>query len=330
MKKIKFEKSKYPIFKFSFWIILICSITLIFIIFKKNLHLFNISGKYAKNPVSFNMSLNRKNDDTFFVCYGKYCKALENNSLIGNISGLSNIKSSVLNNEDENFNNLQYENIYFAVPSETKNIENLITKFDIFINKQAYQYDINEVLNFEHKSVKIALNDNSKTKECEVYTFKNLNSNVDFKTKASVAFLSLIKYPQFYLIPYIWLFVCILIFIFNKDVFKISTKKKIAILSILALIFGLITTLSYISIKSDKENVLNNYIKNDKKNYKNYKIEILKTDKKINKINKEEYKKNTVLYFSSDLLDIDIANLSNAKMQILNANNKKIGKLIIK
>mgnify|MGYP003305784653 CR=1 FL=1 len=132
--KFKFEKSKYPIFKISFWVILISSIVLIGLIAKKNLHLFNIGGNYAKNPVSFNVTFNRKNDENFLVCYGKYCKALENNSLVGNASGLSNIKSSVLDNDDENFADLEYENIYFAAPKETKNIENGKNNYAIFNN----------------------------------------------------------------------------------------------------------------------------------------------------------------------------------------------------
>ncbi len=327
--RFKFEKSKYPIFKISFWIILISSIVLIFLIAKKNLHLFNISGNYAKNPVSFNVAFNRKNDDNFLVCYGKYCKALENNSLIGNTSGLSNIKSSVLGNEDENFADLEYENIYFAVPKETKNVENLIDKFDIFVNKKAYQYDISEVIKFDSKTVKITLDDKKEAKEYRIYAFENLNSNVDFKIQNSILFLSLIKYLNFYIIPFAWFVVCALIFLFNKDVFTIDAKKKAIILSGMVLIYGLISSFLLIYLRANKNDVLANYIKNDIKNYKNYKIEILKTDKKIDKIDKEKYEKNTILYFDSDMLNIDLANLVNAKMQILNANNKKVGKLII-
>ncbi|MBQ9150463.1 hypothetical protein IJX73_05985 [bacterium] len=328
--RFKFAKSKYPIFKISFWVILISSIVLIFLIAKKNLHLFNISGNYAKNPVSFNVTFNRKIDENFLVCYGKYCKALENNSLVGNASGLSNIKSSVLDNEDENFADLEYENIYFAVPKETKNVENLIDKFDIFVNKKAYQYDVSEVVKFDNKTVKIALDDKKELKEYEVYTFKNLNSNVDFKIQNSILFLSLIKYLNFYIIPFVWLVVCAFIFLFNKDVFKIDTKKKVIILSGIILIYGLISSFLLFYLKANKSDVLANYIENDKNNYKNYKIEILKTDKKLDKIDKEKYEKNAILYFDSDMLNIDLASLSNAKMQILNANDKKLGKLIIK
>ena len=328
--RFKFAKSKYPIFKISFWVILISSIVLIFLIAKKNLHLFNISGNYAKNPVSFNVTFNRKIDENFLVCYGKYCKALENNSLVGNASGLSNIKSSVLDNEDENFIDLEYENIYFAVPKETKNVENLIDKFDIFVNKKAYQYDVSEVVKFDNKTVKIALDDKKEPKEYEVYTFKNLNSNVDFKIQNSILFLSLIKYLNFYIIPFVWLVVCAFIFLFNKDVFKIDTKKKVIILSGIILIYGLISSFLLFYLKANKSDVLANYIENDKNNYKNYKIEILKTDKKLDKIDKEKYEKNAILYFDSDMLNIDLASLSNAKMQILNANDKKLGKLIIK
>lgn len=328
--RFKFAKSKYPIFKISFWVILISSIVLIFLIAKKNLHLFNISGNYAKNPVSFNVTFNRKIDENFLVCYGKYCKALENNSLVGNASGLSNIKSSVLDNEDENFADLEYENIYFAVPKETKNVENLIDKFDIFVNKKAYQYDVSEVVKFDNKTVKIALDDKKELKEYEVYTFKNLNSNVDFKIQNSILFLSLIKYLNFYIIPFVWLVVCAFIFLFNKDAFKIDTKKKVIILSGIILIYGLISSFLLFYLKANKSDVLANYIENDKNNYKNYKIEILKTDKKLDKIDKEKYEKNAILYFDSDMLNIDLASLSNAKMQILNANDKKLGKLIIK
>ena len=328
--KFKFEKSKYPIFKISFWIILISSIILICLIAKKNLHLFAIKENYAKNPVSFNVTFNRQNNNNFLVCYGKYCKALENNSLIGNTSGLANIKSSVLNNKDENFTNLEYENIYFAVPAEIKNHENLIDKFDIFIGKKAYQYNISDVLKFENKSVKIALDNSSEIKEYKVYVFENLNSNVDFKVKFAVSFLSLVKYLKFYIIPFAWLLICGLIFLFNKDVFKISFKKKMIILISFASFLFLISAIFYFMLQEEKAGILTKFIECDSKKYQNYKIEVLKSDKKLDKIEKEKYEKNTVLYFDSDTLNVDIANLSNAKMQILKANDKKIGKLIIK
>lgn len=329
MKRFKFEKSKYPIFKISFWIILFCSIVLICLIAKKNLHLFSVNGNYAKNPVSFNVTFNRKNNDNFLVCYGKYCKALNDNSLVGNSSGLANIKSSSIDSEDENFADLKYENIYFAIPKEIKNVQNLIDKFDIFINAKAYQYDIFEVLKFENKIVKIALENDLEAKEYKIYAFKNLNSNVDLKTKIAIINLSLVKNIEFYIIPFAWFLVCILIFLFNKDVFKTAFKQKLIIIGSSFFAFLLILTMFYFLLGKAKVNVLVDYIENDSNNYKNYKIEVLKSDKKLEKISKEKYEKNTVLYFDSDVLNVDVASLTNAKMQIFNANDKKVGKLII-
>ena len=282
------------------------------------------------------------------MCYGKYCKALKDNSLIGNRSGMANIKSSTLDSSDDAFAKLNYENIYFAIPNETKNIKNIVDKFDIFINKKAYQYNISDVLKFENRTVQIALDNQEKTKEYKVYTFKNLNSDVDLKTKISIIFLSTYKYAKFYIVPYVWLFVCLLIFLFNEDFsfakkmqplenevqdeflkrkkYK-NVKSKTLILLFIAIIYGLLFVIFNFSLKN--ENALDNYINNDKENYKKHKIEILKADEKQSKIEKEKYEKNTVLYFDSTSLDIDMANLANAKMQILNANDVKVGKLII-
>ena len=46
MFKIKFQKSKYPIFKISFWIILICSLLLILNIIRINAFAFKIKNIY--------------------------------------------------------------------------------------------------------------------------------------------------------------------------------------------------------------------------------------------------------------------------------------------
>ena len=103
-KKIRFEKSKYPIFKITFWILLVASLVMIGLIIRKNLCVFNIEkfGSTVK-PITINVKFKNKINDNYFVCFDNYCKPFENNSLPDSSFERVNSYSVTFDNSDEEY-----------------------------------------------------------------------------------------------------------------------------------------------------------------------------------------------------------------------------------
>ena len=222
------------------------------------------------------------------------------------------------------------------------------------IGKNYYHFNVSDVLKFNSKVVSIVLDNSKEAKEYKVFAFSELNSKVEFKDKIKVAFLSLVFNYKCYIVPYIWLSICLLIFIFNKDAFKISIKNKLKIL--FALLFALIFLLfsAYLLLNNKNNDELLEYIKKDLVNYKNYETHIISNknedylkeyfknenskiifhyvdkDEKLTKIEKDDYKKdkkNIVIYFDSDSVEIETVSILSARMNVINTNSKKLGKI---
>ena len=151
--------------------------------------------------------------------------------------------------------------------------------------------------------------------------------------------------------PYLWLFVAILIYLFNKDAFKISFKNKIIVL--FSLVFGFIFVEggAYLILKHYQNDAYKEFINRDIKNYSNdYKIYvfddkkdlklskdvILKTidtkkDKPIIKINKNDYIKDNekaLIYLNSEVCDVNILTINNPKSEIYRTNYNDIVKIV--
>jgi len=354
LKRIKFEKSKYPIFKIAFFILIFCSLSMIFYIAKINFCLYNIKNIGSSiRPITLNIKFNKPVEKDIFICFNDYCKVLENNSTIDNIIKKTNIYSVSLNENDEEFFQKRVKNIYFA-HLINKNTIDSIESIVLYIGNDYKTLSKEDIKNSEFKTSRIKIN-NDKEAEYKIYKIKN-SSNIQKPLRLiSIFILSFVYNWNAYIIPFSWLFVAILIFLFNKDAFNMPLKKKSLILFLSIVLFA--TMISGAKLLTPKEsqgqNNLIDFVLNDIKNYKDYEINILSNQKDIpdklknqninwhfielkdntplNKIDKYNYtkNKNALLYFDSNTVNVDIMTFSNAKMHIIKSNYLKIGKIIL-
>lgn len=350
--KYKFEKSKYPIFKIAFWILLFCSIFLFLAIAKNNAYKINIKNHPPiLKPISVNVEFERNTKEEFFVCFDEFCKPLETNSLISQKAGFPYVSSVSFNIEDENFFKTKIKNVYFAIPKDAKNLENKINNVNVFISNELYYYNYSDVKKLENKKAFLTFEDGKNQKEYVLYTFKNSNNYIGLKNHLMTLVLSFVFKMKLYFFPCCWLFVSLLIFLFNKDAFRDSFKKKAIILTSIFSFLALIMLSIHFILPKENDDIFDKFIENDIKNVKDYNIQVIsfknKTPKnlknkditwhyinsdedKISKLPKEEYAKNnekTIIYFDSKSADIEAISLFSARAKIYYANYSAIGKL---
>ena len=354
-KNIKFEKSKYPIIKIAFWIILFCVVLMVLMINKKNAYYLNIKNhNQILKPITLNLELNRQMEDKFFVCFNDYCEAPKSNSLMGEKAKLAFVYSSSFDYENEDFYRTKINNVYFAYPKNAKNIENKIKEVNLYIGDESYHYNFSQLEKLENKVVSIVSDEDSKAQEYKIYKFENSNNYIGLKNHLITLFLSLFYNWKVYIIPYIWLFISLLAFLLDKDSFKMSNKLKGSILSsFLVFIIVSFSVVSLIYPKVQNDEYLN-YILKDAINYsKTHKIHILSDEKdfenriklddvelnyhqvdtskeKLSKIDSKEYVKNNekaIIYFDSNVVNIDMVSLVNARAKLYKTNNGMIGKI---
>ncbi len=355
-KNVKLKKSKFAMFNLAFWILLVCSILMIGCIIRKNFCVFNIKniGSTVK-PITLNVLFNSKVNDAVFVCFDDYCKPIENNSLLDNALNLTNSYSASFDNSDEQFIAKKVKSIKFAYPAKAKNFEYKIDNISLHIGDKLKTYTFEEVQKLDSKTVSLLLEGKEEKVEYKVVQFEKSNNNYGFFHCFGVILLSFVFNWQFYIVPYAWLFVALLIFLFNKDVFEIKLKTKGMFLGILSL-FYLILFVCFFAFMPRLENGKNdliNFVLFDSKNYKDYEIHII-SDKKeipeqlkennivwhfvdvekdgeIKKIEREKYipkNKRGILYFNSDVANVEMMSMSNKKLQVFKTNYKQNGKMV--
>lgn len=351
--KYKFEKSKYPIFKVAFWILIFCSIFSFIMIAKNNAYSLSIKGfSPILKPITTNIEFSRYVNDKIFICFDDYCKPLEENSMISQRAGFSFINSVSFNEEDKTFSKPKIKNVYLALPKNMKNADNKIEKVSIYFADKGRYYDFTDIKSFENKEVSLMIDGEKKPQKYTIYKFKNSNNYIGIKKHLLTILLSFTTKIKLYTLPYCWLFVALLIFLFNKDAFKASLKAKGAILSSVVLFISLFAFIFSFLLPKEID-TFGEYILNDIEHYsKTHKIHIIaenkklskklknidaiwhyinSKDKKINKIEKEKFVKNnqkTIIYFDSNSADIDSLSMFNAKAKIYYTNYGAIGKLI--
>ncbi|MBR5303323.1 MAG: hypothetical protein IKU37_00680 [Candidatus Gastranaerophilales bacterium] len=352
--KYEFKKSKYPIFKIAFWILLFCSICSFLMIAKNNAYyLTSKNHTFILKPITVNIEFTRNVDDMVFVCFDDYCKTLKQNSPIAQKAGFSYINSASFNGNDEVFFKTKIKKTQLALPKAMKNPENKIKNIVLNIGNDIKYYDFLDIKKLENKNTLIKIDGKQNPEHYIVYTFENSGNYIGLKNHLITIMLSFVEKIKLYTLPYCWLFVSILIFLFNKDAFKISFKRKAVVLS--SVILFILLFIYGISLFLPKgNNMLGECILNDIKSYsepieiqvitqKNKELnENLKElnitwhyvdskGEKINKINKDDYIKNdkkTIIYFNSDSVDIGMISLLNPRVKIYETNNGAIGKII--
>lgn len=353
-KKIRFEKSKYPIFKIAFWILLVASILMIGLIIKKNLYCFNIKDFGATvKPITLNVKFKNKIDDDYFVCFDNYCKPLENNSLVDGSREIVNSYSATFDNSDEEFIKNKISNIYFAHSLENKNAKNNIESIYFYIGDESYAFNFSDIEKLENKTVPILPEGKKESVKYKIYKFEKSNNDFNVLHKIKIVVLSFVFNWKFYIVPYCWLFVAILIFVFNKSAFNISTKKKDNILFVLLLALAFLFVMAYFTTPKLKngENNLLNFALNDSKKYKNYEIIVLSKEQKkpenigninwqyvklnekelLKGIRKSDYTKKdkkVVIYFDSNVANIETLGFKNPNLEMHRTNYAMNAKLI--
>ena len=357
MFKIKFEKSKYPIFKIAFWIIFISSIILILNIIRIKAFQFSINNIYPTKQVSANFFLTRKLDDNFLICFDNYCKTPEANSLFGSLANYSNIYSARYDESDDNFFNTKIKNVYFAYPKNTQKIENKLEKITVYVGDDSFEYTIDDFKKMKSKEISIIFDNSEEKLTYNAYTLNISNPYRGLLNHFYIIILSFIFNWKDFIVPYSWLFVVGLIFLFNKDVFKITIKTKTIILSSIFVLYSFLFAISYFNLPKNTNDFYMNYIQNDIQNYKNHDIYIIsnKTEDYLNKypkikeigvnwryidLNKEKplaaikrndfvkNNKKTVVYGSSEAINFDTAIMSNGKLQVIDTGLIRFGKLV--
>lgn len=353
-KKIRFEKSKYPIFKIAFWILLVASLVMIGLIIRKNLCVFNIEkfGSTVK-PITINVKFKNKINDNYFVCFDNYCKPFENNSLPDSSFERVNSYSVTFDNSDEEYIRNKVNAVYFAHSLKNKTVKNNIENIYFYIGEEMRYFEFSDIEKLENKVVSILLDGEKEKKEYKIYKFNNSNNDYNLLHKIKIIILSFVFNWKFYIVPYCWLFVAVLIFIFNKDVFKISIKNKDTILFGVLILFSLFFAFSYFATPKllKGKNDLLNFVLNDYKKYKNYEIIVLSKNQekpknleninwqnvKLNKnevlkgIRKSDYTKKdkkVIIYFDSNVADVGTLILKNPKIQTYRTNYVLNAKLI--
>lgn len=227
-----FQKSKYPIFKISFWIFVISTILIFAKVIFLNPYIFSSQPfGYSLKPVSINMVLKKPLKEMMFLCFEDYCKVPKNNQLMQNSSDLSNIYSVQYNAEDEDFIRKKIKNIYIAYPNNNQKQENIVENIDeiqLYIGSDEYYYNNDEIKKFKSKTTKIQLENQDKLTDYQVLVVENANNYKGIFNHIINIFLSLFHNWKYFIIPYCWLaFICLL-YVFKKDEidFKINLNKK--------------------------------------------------------------------------------------------------------
>lgn len=232
-KNIKFfQKSKYPIFKISFWIFVVAT----FLIFAKiiflNPYIFSSQPfGYSLKPISMNMVLKKPLKEMMFICFNDYCKAPTNNQMMQVGDDLSNIYSVQYNIEDKEFLKSKVKNIYLAYPKNNQKSENVINNIDeihLYIGSDEYYYNNDEVKKLKSKTTKIQLENQDKPADYQILVIENANNYKGIFNHVINIFLSLFHNWKYFIIPYCWLIFICLLYVFKKDEIglKINLNKK--------------------------------------------------------------------------------------------------------
>lgn len=354
LKGIKFEKSKYPIFKIAFWVLILASFLTIAIIVKKNFHILNIKdfGGTTK-PITVNVKFKNKINENYYVCFDDYCKSLTNNSLPDASRNVINSYSVIFDGSDEAITKKSIKNVYFAHSSKNKNIKDNIDSIYLYIGNEKRCYNFSDIEKLETKIVSILLDESSEKAEYKIYKFENSSNNLSLIHKTGIIILSFVFNWIYFIVPYCWLMVAILIFIFNKDAFNMPLAKKDTILFNIAISLIALFTIFYFTMPKLKnsEDDLFLFVLNDSKNYPNYEIHVLtnKKDAVINNkdinlhyvelkekellkgVRKSDYTKKdkkVIIYYDTNTADVELLMLKNPLLHIYKTNYSLIAKAI--
>ena len=346
--KIKFEKSKYPVFKISFWIIFVCSIFLILNIIRLNKYYFKIYSQRTIYPITVNLSSTRPINKTLFFCFNDYCKSPQNSSVFPGASGTYSVYSTSYSEDDEGFFSSKIEKISFSYPKEHENILKSIERIDFYTKNKVYSYSYDDIKNIKAKEVLIDIKKEGE-KPYNLVTFKELNNYPEILKTFIILYLSLFFNWKFFVIPYAWLGIIFIWAILNKNEIKLNHKTIFVVFMSVIVLFGLCVFYIKFDPGNKSINEYESFIELDSKNHKDcliYALTVnknkpkgknviwhyvdLKDKKPMEKIKGDFIEKNkkAVLYFNDSIVDVTMASIFNPKIKIYPAANSINAKII--
>lgn len=331
---------KKNIFVIAFWLLIIFIIYSTLMIMKMNAYKFDIFGLNSPlKPISVNFELEEKyRPEAFLLCFNDYCKTPQADFFY-------NVYSFSFDKTQEGFFNTKVKNVFLAYPYDFKDFKKNIKALDVHIGADNYYYDNKDILSFSEKSFSVELQNGDK-RNYSAIVLPEINNYKGILKHLVILYCALIYNFNYFLVPYFWLIVACLIYIFKKNEFNFKLNKK-ALFFILPIIFLMIfIPIAAYLIRDNGTNNFINFVKKDSIKYQDeyeiYAISSLKdskedkiqwhyTDKNsIKSIKKDDYTKNkkAVIYFNSNEVDVDKASPFNPKGFIYKTNSSLNAKLI--
>ena len=216
---LKFEKSKYPVITVAFYCLIVFSIISVLLIMKNNFTKLEIKNFISPiKPVTINIQSKKYINSNAFVCYDNDCM------LINNIAP-SKIYYSQFQSGYENSDN---KKITLAYPNADKNFISDINAIDLYIGNKKYYLSNSDLSQITPQKFKMEIVENAtKKKNIIEYNTLLLSDKGNYRgiyTNICSLFLSLFYNWQYFIIPYIWLFLTFVFYLFNRDEIKFKIK----------------------------------------------------------------------------------------------------------
>ena len=230
---------------YAFWMLVIFSIFGIINIFLHMPNYFQIQNLNSiLEPIAINVEFENKiKTNDMLVCYNDYCRGLFSDNFY-------NVYHDKFNFDDDNFYSSKISKIYIAYPIEYKKLNENISDIFLYIGVRAFHYNKKDIKKFNTYDFSIKIQNSDVTKNLAALELPKISNYKGILNHITVLFLSLFSNWLLFIIPYFWLFIAFLIYIFNKDIFKFNFDyiKKYKYLIILLIIFlGAILRINNIS-----------------------------------------------------------------------------------
>ncbi len=221
MFKLKFEKSKYPIKKIAFWLLVLFSLFSIFNILKTYKYNFEVKNlNSVLKPIVLNLEFGRKINSKMLFCFNNYCTSPD-------IDSFFNVYSYRFDNSEREFFKEKTEKIHISFEGENKNYIKHINNISLYIGNDKYYFNKDEIKNFKEKKFEIETDEDGVIKKNKYIAFELPVSKDNYSgvfNHICVLFLSLFYSANVFIVPYFWLFIAFCIYYFNKEEFKFNFK----------------------------------------------------------------------------------------------------------
>lgn len=248
MKIFEFKKSKYPIFKICFIILVLCGFLSTFSTIIRNIQQLGNVGTYqtAYEPISINLEYKQRiAKNPSLVCFEDYCTdfltdAFHNNFFVS------------FNEENSDFFTKKINNILILMP-EKSNYINQINQIIIQVGSKDYHYKTDEIKNFPIKEVNFKEDKTNETVKFKAIVLPKVNNHKGFLKQCEIIILYMIYNWEIFLPCYFTFFLAFLVYLYKKDEIDLkfinSIDKKVACYCFLtlAILLGAFLRFNYIS-----------------------------------------------------------------------------------